>query len=114
MGARSTCSSRRLQPGAPGEDMSELRSWVSRTLSAIEQGSFRQEPLARPVPFDETSWAVGGVSDEALERVVVFLDSLTRRAPMSGPGWTAHTHIIEAFTSDLRREIERREAEGKG
>jgi hypothetical protein len=86
------------------------RSFPIRAISAIEKAGFLDEPITRKVEFDETSWAVGTVTDEALERVSYFLDTITRRAPMAqGPGWAAHRQVIEAFVSDLRRELTRRE-----
>lgn len=86
-------------------------SWARRTLAEIERDSFRQEPTTRTPEVAETAWAIGTLSDEAVDRLATFIDSLTRRAPLAGPAWSAHRVVLEALVSDLRREQTRREGE---
>lgn len=89
--------------------MTDSRGFVSRTLSAIAEGSIRDDAPTNP-ELAETRWAVGRLSDESLERLAVFVNDLTRRAPLSSPLWMAHKMVLEALASDLTREGEARDA----
>lgn len=78
-----------------------------RTVAAIEADQFRDD--GGPLPLDETSYYMGRLSDDALERLSRFLQDLTRRAPLAGPGWAAHRAVLESLVSDIARESARRE-----
>ena len=83
------------------------REWALRTVAAIEEDQFRED--GAPVPLDETSYYMGKLSDEALERLSRFLTDLSRRAPLGTPAWSATRTVIESLVSDISREMTKRE-----
>ena len=90
-------------------------TFVPRTMAEISKASFADETSDRVVRLDETAWAVGTISDEAAERLVNFLEALTKRAPLAGgAAWVAHVHVLEALASDIKRELIVREKPANG
>lgn len=80
--------------------------FATRTVAAIGADAVRDE--ARPVPLDETAWALARLTDEGLARLSTFLLDLSLRAPLSGPAWAPITMAVEALQGDIRRELDRR------
>lgn len=80
--------------------------FTTQAIAALERDAYR-DSASDPVPVDETSWALGLLTPEALEQLSVFLLDLSRRSPLSGPGWAAHRSVIEALESDIRRRLAR-------
>lgn len=87
------------------------KDFARRTLDAIGRDLYREDAAQHEPIMAETSWVVGRLSEEGIERLATFLSDLTRRAPLPGLAWTAHREVLEALEGDLRREIEARHAE---
>jgi len=81
--------------------------FAQRTVQAVEADQFRDG--GDPVPLDETAYIMGRLSDEALLRMQRFLDDLSRRTPLTTPTWAAHRTVLESLSSDIGRELVKRE-----
>jgi hypothetical protein len=79
-----------------------------KVLSIVAEDQFLPT-RGDPVPLDETSYLLSALTAESLERLANFMGDLTRRYPLSTPTWTAHREALQAFESDLRRELVKRE-----
>lgn len=93
------------EPLAPNPE-----KWARDAIGAIAERAVRTDASPTSPTLDETSWAVGRLSDEGIERLSTFLHDLTRRAPFTSTIWDAHRLVLEALDGDLRRELEKRQA----
>jgi hypothetical protein len=93
--------------------INDPKAFARTTLASIGEDQFRDDaPSDNPAHLSETEWAIDRLSDEGLERLSTFLLDLTRRAPLSGPVFSAQRIVIESLDSDVRREIDRRIVKG--
>lgn len=83
------------------------------TIASIEQSMYSEEPPSRAVELIQAGGTISTLSEYGLERLLTFLEDLTRRAPLTGPMWSAHREVIEALASDVARELEARSRNGR-
>lgn len=94
-------------------DFDRAKTLAERTVLAIAENAVR--PLTGDaVELHHTALALDRMSDEGLERVWSWLDSLTRQYPLSGSAlFETHHMLVEAIRDDMGAEMARREARGR-
>jgi len=93
-------------------DFDRARQLADRTVLAIAEDAVR--PLTGvTIALDHTGLALDRMSDDGLERVWSWLDSMCRQYPLSGsPLFEVHRMLMEAMRDDMAVEMARREAVG--
>ena len=94
-------------------DFDRARDLADRTVAAIAENAVRT-PTGDYAPLHHAALALDTTSDEGLERVWTWLDSMCRQYPLSGsPLFEPHRILIEAIRDDIGAEMARREARGQ-
>jgi hypothetical protein len=88
-----------------------MKDFGDRTIKAISDDDFLETSYPE-ADASSTKFTIGGLSDQGLERVYSWLDSMTRQHPLNGSLYHAHRTLIEAVRQDVSAEMSRRNRNG--